>query len=305
MTTLSLLPQEPRVADPARQQMLTERFLLPELASLRALFAQLRTHVDAELAPRFPSRLGQPYPAGRCLEISTALQATLAALDFTTLQPQPADGYRALVRFLQGGGNARVVWGAQHGMALRHVLLFGTLCIDGAQDSVDASLPALALTPFSRTGLTPVHDHRQFALLAGRAGGAHVFPNHVLPELAPYAPLLVMVPGGSVQLAADTPYMLALARRSGFTSSAGALTLPGMPDHLFRVTAQTLMAAGFDVAEDASQGRLAGLERCRQYRDASTRTADAQQKAAAAALDKANRALQILTVAVQPARRQG
>ncbi|GGZ03118.1 hypothetical protein ACFFTM_21340 [Pseudoduganella plicata] len=305
MTPVSLLPHEPRVPDPARQQMLTERFLLPELASLRALFLQLRASVDAELTQRYPVHLGQPYPAGRCLEISTALQAALAALDFATLPPAPADGYRALVRFLQGGGNARVVWGAQHGQALRHVLLFGTLCIDGAQDSADAALPPVALTPFSRIGLTPVHDHRQYALLAGRAGQAHVFPNHVLPELAPYAPLLVMVPGGSVQLAADTPYMLALARRSGFTSSAGALTLPGMPDHLFRVAAQTLMAAGFEVAENASEGRTAGLERCRQYRDARPRTADAQQEAARVALDKANRALHILTVAVQPARRQG
>lgn len=303
MTTVSLLPHEPRVADPARQQMLTERFLLPELPSLRALFMRLRAHVDVELAQRYPARLGQPYPAGRCLEISNALQATLASLDFTTLQPEPADGYRALVRFLQGGGIARVVWGAQHGKTLRHMLLFGTLCIDGAQDSADASLPPLALTPFSRTGLTPIHDHRQFALLAGRVDGAHVFPNHVLPELAPYAPLLVMVPGGSVQLAADTPYMLALARRSGFTSSAGALTLPGMPDHLFRVTAQTLMAAGFDVAEDAAEGRMAGLERCREFRDAGVRKADAQQEAAAVALDKANRALHMLTVAVQPARK--
>jgi hypothetical protein len=304
MTTVSLLPHQPRVLDPARQRMLTERFLLPELPSLRALFVHLRASVDADLAQRYPVHLGRPYPAGRCLEISTALQAALAALDFAMLPPAPADGFRALVRFLQGGGNARVVWGAQHGHVLRHVLLFGTLCIDGAQDSADAALPPVALTPFSRTGLTPVHDHRQFALLAGRVGGAHVFPNHVLPELAPYAPLLVLIPGGSVQLAADTPYMLALARRSGFTSSAGALALPGMPEHLFRVTAQTLMAAGFDVAEDASAGRTEGLERCRQYRDASTRTADAQQKAAGVALDKANRALHILTVAVQPARRQ-
>ena len=301
MTTVSLLPHEPRIADPARQQVLTERFLLPELASLRALFVHLRANVDAGLAQRYPVQLGRAYPVGRCLEISVGVQQALRELDFVGLPAAPAQGLAALARFMQRGGGARVVWGALHGRALRHVLLFGTLCIDTAHDSMDPRLPPVALTPFAQAGLTPIHDHRQFALLAGRDGQAHVLPNHVLPELAPYAPLLLLVPGGTVQLASGTDYMLALARRSGFTSSAGALTLPAMPDHLFTVTAQTLASAGFDVAPDAQQGKATALERCRLYRDATPRVADAQQKAAFMALEKANDALRVLTVAARPA----
>jgi len=305
MIPVPLLLNEPRVLDAARQQVLTERFLLPALPAVRALFLHLRAGVDADLAQRHPAHLGRPYPAGRCLEISVALQQALRGLGFEALAPAPAAGLHALARFMQAGGGARVVWGAMRGQTLRYVLLLGTLCVDGAQDSMDATLPPVALAPFAQAGLTPIHDHRQFALLAGRGGQAHVFPNHVLPALAPYAPLLLLVPGGTVQLASDTPYMLALARRSGFTSSAGALALPGMADHLFRVTAQTLASAGFDVAEDAAQGKAAGLERCRQYRDADRRKADAQEQGASAALEKANRALHILTVAVQPAARNG
>jgi len=301
MTTVSLLPHEPRVADPARQRMLTERYLLPDLASLRALFTHLRAGVDAELAQRYPAHLGRPYPAGRCFEISVGVQQALRQLDFVGLQPAQAQGLATLARFMQHGGGARVVWGAVHGRALRHVLLFGTLCIDAAHDSTDPGLPPVALTPFAQAGLTPIHDHRKFALLAGRAGQAHVFPNHVLPELAPYAPLLLLVPGGNVQLASGTDYMLALARRSGFTSSAGALALPAMADHLFTVTAQTLAGAGFAVAPDAKQGMAAGLERCVACRDATPRAADAQHKAAVAALERANDALRVLTVAARPA----
>ena len=300
MTPVSLLPHEPRVLDPARQRVLTERFLLPELPSLRALFVHLRAGVDADLAQRYPVHLGSPYPAGRCLEISTGVQRALRDLDFVGLPAAPAQGLVALARFMQHGGGARVVWGALHGRALRHVLLFGTLCIDVAHDSMDAGSPSVALTPFAQAGLTPIHDHRQFALLAGHAGRAHVLPNHVLPELAPYAPLMLLVPGGTVQLASGTDYMLALARRSGFASSAGALALPAMADHLFTVTAQTLAGAGFEVASDAEQGKAAALERCRLYRDATPRAADVQHKAAVVALEKANDALRVLTVAARP-----
>ena len=300
MTQLPLLPHEPRIVDPARQRMLTERFLLPELRALRALFTHLRAAVDAELAQRYPVRLGRPYPAGRCPEISVAVQQALSELDFVGLPAAPGQGLTALARFMQHGGSARVVWGALHGRMLRHVLLFGTLCIDVAQDSEDSGSPPVSLTPFAQAGLTPIRDHHQFALLAGRAGQAHVFPNHVLPELAPYAPLLLLVPGGTVQLASGTDYMFGLARRSGFTSSAGALDLPAMADHLFTVTAQTLAAAGFNVAPDAPQGKAAALERCRLYRDATPRAADGLHTAAVTALAKANDALRVLAVAARP-----
>ncbi|WUR12640.1 hypothetical protein E7V67_023570 [[Empedobacter] haloabium] len=298
---MSLLPHEPRIVDTAHQQVLTERCLLPELPALRTLFLHLRGTIDATLAPRQPVKLGKPYPLGCCAEISLALQQALRDLDPTQLPPAAVAGHAALARFQAAGGTSRRVWGYQRGRGMRHALLIGTLLIDAAQDSSDASLAPVALTPFAQAGLTPLRDHRHFALLAAAEWQAHVYPNHVLPALAPYAPLIVLVPGGSVRLEADVHYMLALARRGGFASSAAVLAMPAMTPALFGAIANVLAQAGFEVAADAPQGRAAALDLCRQYRDAGTRDADARHEATLTTLARANRALQVLQVAARPA----
>ena len=43
----------------------------------------------------------------------------------------------------------------------------------------------VAILPFREARLTPVRDHRHFALLARSSWQATVYPNHVLPALAP------------------------------------------------------------------------------------------------------------------------
>ncbi|AVR98600.1 hypothetical protein [Pseudoduganella armeniaca] len=298
---MSLLPHEPRILDTARQQVLTERCLLPELPALRALFLHLRGGIDATLGQRQPLKLGKPYPLGCCAEISLALQQALRELDPAQLPPAAIAGHAALARFQAAGGTSRRVWGYQRGRGMRHALLVGTLLIDAAQDSSAAGLPPVALTPFAQAGLAPVRDHRHFALLAGTDWQAHVYPNHVLPALAPYAPLVALVPGGSVRLEADAPYMLALARRDGFSSSAAVLAMPSMTAALFGAVADVLAQAGFTVAPDALQGKAAALDLCRQYRDAGARTADARHQATMTALARANEALQVLRVAAQSA----
>jgi hypothetical protein len=298
---MSLLSHEPRIVDAARQQVLTERCLLPELPALRALFQHLRGNIDAVLAQRQPVKLGKPYPLGRCAEISLALQQALRDLDPAQLPPAAVAGHAALARFQAAGGTSRRLWGYQRGRGMRHALLVGTLLIDAAQDSSAAGLPPVALTPFAQAGLTPVRDHRHFALLAAAEWQAHVFPNHVLPALAPYAPLVALVPGGSVRLEADAPYMLALARRDGFSSSAAVLAMPPMSPALFGAVADVLAQAGFEVAADAPQGKAAAMDLCRQYRDAPPGAAAARHETTMAALARANHALQVLQVAARPA----
>ena len=287
-----LLPEEPRIDDAPRQQMLTERFLLPALPELRALLLHLRTQLDPALA----ERIGGDYPRGRCRDIALALERALLELAPAQLPEPVAAGLVAFARFVEQGGNVRLVWGALRGQGLRHVFLFGTLCVDVAPDSVVPGPPQVTIVPLAQARLTPVHNHRQYALLMASQFDARVYPNHVLPDLAPHVPLLMLVPGGSARLEARSPYMLALARRSGFTSSFDALHMKAMSHAMFNVVANTLAAAGFDVADSAGEGKAAALEACRQARDARPRAAQAQEEAAIAALKKANRALQILTV---------
>lgn len=292
-----LLPHEPRIVDAPRQQFLTERFLLPELASLEALFLHLRTGVDAALSAAMPVKLGKPYPQGQCLEITIAVRDALRDVVPAALPPAAATGHAAIGAFLQHGGNGRQVWGVLRGRYFQNAFLFGTLYVDVANDTVVPTKPKVEILPFRQAQLTPVRDHSHFALMASQYWQALVFPNHVVPALAPYAPIVVLIPGGSVRLEADSRYMLALAHARGFSSSAQMLARAPMPDNLFRMIANTLATAGFAVAPDAAQGQAASLARCAAYRDQGRRTGDRHQDHAAAEVHKANGELHQLKVA--------
>ena len=296
----NLLPHEPRIVDAPRQQFLTERFLLPALASLEALFLHLRGSVDAALSAATPVKLGKPYPQGQCLEITLAVQEMLRDVESQSLPAAAAAGHAAIGAFLQHGGNGRQVWGVLRGRYFQNAFLFGTLYVDVANDTVVPTKPKVEILPFRQAQLTPVRDHCHFALMASHYWRAHVFPNHVVPELAPYAPIVVLIPGGSVRLEADTRYMLALTQAGGFSSSAQMLARAPMPDNLFRMMADTLATAGFAVAQDAAQGKARGLELCAAYRDEGRRAGDRHQGEMASAVQKANGELRQLQVATRP-----
>ncbi|QGZ40985.1 hypothetical protein IP92_03706 [Pseudoduganella flava] len=290
-----LLPNEPRIADD-RQRTLTERHLLPALGPLRALFLHLRTQLDPQLAARQSVKLGMPYPHGQSLEIASAIQAALNNLDPDTLPPNAAEGIAALVPFLMAGGDARVTWGVRHGAQFHNALLLGTLYVDVAQDAAAPHAAPVALLPFADAGMVPLRDHRHFALLAGRCWEAQVYPNHLLPELAPYAPLIVLIPGASLRLESDAAYMAGLAAAGGFASPARVLEGATLPEEAFRLAAGLLQQAGIAMPTDPAAGRLRALELCARYRDQGRRPGDAYQRAALERLAHVNTLLQPLVV---------
>lgn len=289
----TLLPNEPRVADPL-QQTLTERFLLPALPALQALLEDLRGRIDPALAARAPVKLGQPYPRGQSQEITQAVHETLGQLDAGTLPARAADGFAALAAFNAHGGSLRHVWGALRGTHFHHAFLFGTLLVDVAADAVGGG--KVDIVPFRQARFTPVRDHRHFSLLAESAWHATVYPNHLLPALAPYAPLVMLIPGGSVRIESDAAYMHELALAGGFTSSADVLSGPAMPPDLFGLVADTLGKAGIATAADAVQGQREALRLCARYRDQGRRAGDLGHVRAVELLGKANALLATLQV---------
>jgi hypothetical protein len=293
----SLLPNEPRIAD-VLQQTLTERFLLPALPALQALLEELRERIDPVLAARSPARLGLPYPRGQSLDITQAVRDELGRLDAGTLAPRAADGFAAMAAFIDRGGNLRQVWGALRGTHFHHAFLFGTLLADVAADAVAGNGRKVDIVPFRQSRFTPVRDHRHFALLAQSAWHATVYPNHVLPALAPYAPLVMLMPGGSVRIEADAAYMHELALASGFTSSADVLNGPAMPPDLFALVADMLRKADIATADDASQGQREALRLCARHRDRGRRAGDLIHTQAIALQGKANAALAALHVSM-------
>ncbi len=295
-----LLPHDPRLADAPRQQFLTERYLLPALPALQALLLHVRSVLDPVLATRLPVQPPLRYPQGQCLAITITAHKLLGDLRPQALRGPAAAGLDALRTFIGAGGEVRHVWGVMHGATLRNALLVGTLLADVAGDSIDPHAAKVRMLPLHRSGLVPVRDHHHFALIAARGSQVRVLPNHVLPALAPYAPLLLLVPGGAIRLEAAAPYMQALAHASGFASPALVLDNPPIDAELFGVMAGVLAAAGFAVAADPAQGRAEALALCRSYRDQRRRPADTHHQQASAELVRANHQLRGLHVSATP-----
>lgn len=226
----------------------------------------VRTGLDAELQRAQPVKLGKPYPLGQCLEISKAFTQRLSSLDEASLPADAVAGLRAFRAFLRAGGIMRRVWGDLRGQYFQNAFQVGTLYVDVANDTVSPAKPKVEILPFDEAGLTPIRDFEHFSRIARVYWGHEVYPNHVLPELAPYCPLIHVAPDGVVTLRESSQYMLALTCSQGFAPSEAALRQASMPDALFARICKVLRKAGHAVPGNPVQGRDRGLGCCQEYR---------------------------------------
>lgn len=261
-----LLPNEPRVSQPAAQALLTERYLLPVLAELEACWLAIRLQLDPELERTQPVKLGKPYPLGQCLEIAEAVQKRLRTADESSLPANAAIGLRALRTFLRAGGALRQVWGDLRGQYFQNAFQLGTLYVDVANDTVTTSKPKVEILPFDQAQFIPIRDFRHFGEIARGYWGDAVYPNHVLPMLAPHCPLILVSKTGRIKLHEATQYMLAMTRAKAFAPSEEVLRDAPMPAALFERVCVALQGAGHTLPRSSDHGRKLALQHCRQQR---------------------------------------
>ena len=299
--TAPLLPNEPSILDRAQEQALTERYLLPNLAALALFFQSLRASLDGPLRQAQPVKLGKPYPLGQCLEISLAAERCLQQLDHLEAEGLAAQGQAALSAFLREGGSARQVWGDLRGEYFQNAFVIGTLYVDLANDTVFSHKPKVEILPFDEARFVPVEDFWHFAKVARSYWKAEVFPNHILPSLAPYFPLIVAIPGGSVRLEAGSSYMFALTQTNGLRPSEAVLDSPPMSDEVFGLLRQCLADSALDRASDPARGKALALHYCRQYRNERASLSSEQCTRIINCMREANQRLASLTVNFTPA----
>lgn len=287
----SLLPNEPRLLDWDAQQAATCRFLLPKLAELKTLFFGIRTCLDPQLQRAQPVKNGKPFPLGQCLEISRAVMNHLQQGDARALDGSAADGYAALSTFLTQGGRMRPVWGDLRGEYFQNAFLMGTLYVDVANDTVVTSKAKVEILPFAESGLIPIKDFVHYIRLACRYWQCRVFPNHILPAIAPFLPLITAMPGVGIQFHSITDYMIALTMRSRFHLSESVLDGSPMNNDLFQTLSQCLGDSPTPVASGPIQGQAAALLNCRKYRDEGWHLSNEQRAAAMITARDANHRL--------------
>ncbi|RAK60322.1 hypothetical protein DJ021_11145 [Phenylobacterium hankyongense] len=261
-----MLAETPQLRDAPRQQELTDRFLAPVLPALEILLLKLRAELDPVLRQVPPADGSQPYPLGQCLQISMAVQQRLESLDPAGLCGPAATAHAALRAFVAAGGEVRRAWGDLRGQYFQNALIVGTLYVDVANDTVVPTKPPVEILPFAQADFRPIADYVHFARIAERYWNYRFLPNHVLPELAPYLPLIQITPTGRASLGPLDRYMLGLTLANGFAPSEQALAAPALAPTTFDGLRDALRGGPIPVAASAEEGRQAALACCRTYR---------------------------------------
>jgi hypothetical protein len=263
-----MLPFEPRIVDLGRQTVLSERHLLPALLELEAFFLAIRLHVDLTLERAQPVKLGKTYPLGQCLEISLAVMRLLEQADVSAVRLSDAAvaGRTAFAAFRKAGGAFRLVWGDLRGEFFQNAFQLGTLYLDVSNDTVTPTKPKVEILPFEQARLIPVADYRHFARISSRYWKHRVYPNHVLPELAPYCPLIHLAADGVLAIMDCTEYMVGMTRAGRFAPSEEVLSDQPMPAALFQYIVQALGEVKSTLPRTAEEGRVMALRACREYR---------------------------------------
>ncbi|MFC0169697.1 DUF6447 family protein [Pseudoduganella danionis] len=261
-----VLPNEPRIIDAQRQAELTAAYLQPWLLELEAFFLAVRAQIDLKLIPLYPYKLGKPYPLGQCLEISLEAQQMLKAVDPVILTSDKArHGHHAYLAFRRAGGVLRQVWGDLRGEFFQNAFQLGSLYVDVSNDTVTPTKPKVEILPFQDANFTPIRDFQHFIRIAERYWKVEVFPNYLLPEIAPYCPLIYRRGDGALMLAEASSYMVSLANVEAFTSSEDVLRNGELPGVIFG-QAKAALAGTSGLASDAFSGRLAALQKCKKLR---------------------------------------
>ncbi|MDN3559149.1 hypothetical protein [Vreelandella neptunia] len=296
MATIMLLPNEPSIENEAAQEALTTQWLLPVLGELKKLFIDLRHSLDPELVQARPYKQGKAYPLGQCLEISQAAFQRLPRLGTGTLQPAAARGLQALMHFVRHGGCVRQVWGDLRGDYFQNALLVGTLYVDVANDTVDPTKPPVEILPFAHARLKPISDFVHFSRVAARYWQAQLYPNHILPGLAPYFPLVSVTQSGVVQFQSASNYMIALTEAGQFAPSETVLKGNPMNASLFALLRNTLLATNASLPDAPDQGRVLALRTCLAAHNQQWHTSQQRRNSTVTTVIQVNRALGQLVI---------
>jgi hypothetical protein len=266
------------------------------MIELEMFLLAVRAEVDAMLQPQQPVKLGKSYPLGQCLEITLAVQRQLRLVDASGFNGVAANGHVALSAFFRAGGTLRQIWGDLRGQFFQNAFLIGTLYVDVSNDTVVPTKPKVEILPFAKSQLTPIQDYLHFKRIAEGYWHDRIFPNHVLPELAAYCPLIHVSPFGRVRLYDPTRYMVAMTQATAFRASEDVLRDSAMPADLFALVVKNLQYTKLKFARTPEQGRIEALDHCRMYRAKRWHKSDRQKDKIVAAVYDANRRLATVVI---------
>jgi hypothetical protein len=133
-----------------------------------------------------------------------------------------------------------------------------------SNDTVVASKPKVEILPFEQANLKAIRDYQHFVIVAQSYWGTRAFPNHIFPEVAGYAPVILQMSRGHFKLFSNSDYMVSLNLREQFEPSRQFLESNTIDMDTFKTMKNTLAnhQTSFALAENPEQGRQLALDEC-------------------------------------------
>lgn len=121
--------------------------------------------------------------------------------------------------------------------------------------------------PFEKAQFIPIRNFENFRRIAHRYWEHEIYPNHILPELAPYCPFVHVSKTSEFQLHNVSDYMLGLAHSHAYQSSADVLRDSPMPQAFFEQLQSIGQQNLIPSARSLKHGKELSLLYCQQYRE--------------------------------------
>lgn len=194
----------------------------------------------------------------------------------------------------------RLTWGDLRGQYFQNAFIVGTLYVDVSNDTVNPSKPKVEILNFEDADFRPIRDFVHFSQVATSYWNITPLPNHVVPELAPYFPLVFVGASTGVRIECPSDYMSFMTMRSGFAPSEKVLEAEPMHEGVFALMRQHLVGTVDGLPETSSKGRRLALQACRDYRAAGWHRSPERRDQAVRLLLAVNQALTALSVTATP-----
>ena len=185
----------------------------------------------------------------------------------------------------------RRIWGDLRGKYFQNAFLLGTLYVDVSNDTVVVTKPKVEIVPFEASGLKPIADYHHFAFIARQYWEASVYPNHVLPELAPSFPMVVVYSSGKAELRDTGDYLMSLNWGNAFQPAEAYLSDEPMPQKVFEKLVAALKGSENRLPASPAEGRRQALHHIRNHRKKRWHQNPQMQRRALAQAHAANRHL--------------
>jgi hypothetical protein len=172
-------------------RILTEKWIVPHTQKIIKDLNYVRTIVDQRIQKLEISKglkFNSSFPIGRCHEITVEMYKEILG---TSGMNSDFQGLKMIKNFIREGGFLNCFWGIDSNNYFQNAIQAGSSIINVAGDTVDLKSPQVEIyTDLESSPIKNIATIEEAAEIMEKYWGYQVYPNTLLPNIAPYFPLI-------------------------------------------------------------------------------------------------------------------